>query len=518
MAIAIILAGGCISTPTQTALLPIIIAVDGTKMTVDVPPGSSVQQALDAAGITLDALDKVQPSAGTALVDLTIVTVTRVREEFETRDVVIPFDHQTVRNEALPEGQTMLIQPGENGKRQDTFRHVYEDDQPVAETLFKSQIMQEARPEIVMIGVRAPFSSVPIQGRIVYLTSGNAWVMEGATGNRRPLVNTADLDGHVLNLSSDGKWLLFTRKVKNSEPNTINSLWLARTDTNKEEILDLHITNVIHAAGFIPGKELTFTFSTVEPRATAPGWQSNNDLQLLRIDDSGQITGRKEIIPVNSGGVFGWWGTRYVWSPDGERLAYARPDSVGLVNPDSGETTELMPITPLQTRGDWAWVPAIGWSPDHRVLFITNHNQDPAASSPEQSQRFNVSALVPREGLAVEIVPETGMFAYPVPSPMIDESNYLVAYLQAAFPNQSETSRAKIMVMDRDGSNRRQVFPAEGSQLAEPQQVFWSPAPADNIPQRLAVLYQGNIWFVDPKDGSSQQITGDSLVSMLAWR
>jgi hypothetical protein len=110
------------------------------------------------------------------------------------------------------------------------------------------------------------------------------------------------------------------------------------------------------------------------------------------------------------------------------------------------------------------------------------------------------------------------MFAYPVPSPLVDETNYLVTYLQAAFPSQSETSRAKVMVMDRDGSNRRQIFPAEGSQLVEPQQVFWSPPPADNIPLRLAVLYQGNIWFVDPKDGSAQQITGDSLVSMLAWK
>lgn len=518
LATVVILEVGCVSTPTQSPLLPIVINVDGTKTSVDILPGSTVQQALNSVGIVMDPLDKVQPSAGTALVDITLITVTRVREEFETRDVIIPFDHQTVRNEALPEGQTMLIQPGENGNRQDTYRRIFEDNQQVAETLFKSQIIQEPHPEIVMIGVRAPFSSIPIQGRLVYLTSGNAWVMEGATGNRRPLVNSADLDGHVLSLSSNGKWLLFTRKMKNSPPNIINSLWLARTDTKTEELFDLHITNVIHAAGFIPGKELTFTFSTVESRATAPGWQSNNDLQLLRIDDSGQITGRKEIVSVNAGGVFGWWGTRYSWSPDGERLAYARPDSVGLVNPDTGETTELLQITPLQTRGDWAWVPAIGWSPDHRALFITNHNQDPAASAPEQSQRFNVSALVPREGLAVEVVPETGMFAYPVPSPLIDGTNYMVAYLQAAFPGQSETSRAKIMVMDRDGSNRRQIFPAEGSQLAEPQQVVWSPSPEDSIPLRVAVLYQGNIWFVDPKDGSSQQITGDSLVSMLAWR
>lgn len=495
-----------------------VITVDGAQLTIDIPPGSTVQFALDSAGVTVDPLDKVQPPIGTALTELTLITVIRVREEFDTRDVTIPFDHQTVRNEALPEGQTKLIQPGENGTRQDTYRKVFEDNQQTSETLFKSQIIQEPKPEIVMIGVRAPFSSVPIQGRIVYLTSGNAWIMEGATGNRRPVVNTADLDGHVVSLSSNGKWLLFTRNLKNSPPNTINSLWLARTDTKTEELIDLRITNVIHAAGFIPGRELTFTFSTVEPRTTPPGWQSNNDLQLIRIDDSGQITGRKEIVPVNSGGVFGWWGTRYVWSSDGERLAYSRPDSIGLVNPDSGEITELMQITPLQTRGDWAWVPGLDWSPDHRSLYFTNHNQDSAASTPEQSQRFNVSALVPSLGLALEVVPETGMFAYPTPSPWMNEENYFVAYLQAAFPGQSETSRTKVIIMDRDGSNRRQVFPPEGSQLAEPQQATWSPAPEGNLSLRLAVLYQGNIWFIDPSDGSSQQITGDSLVSMLTWR
>lgn len=510
--------GGCAVEPTRTTLIPVVIKVDGKDLTVDVPPGSSVQTALDMSGVTMDPLDRVNPSAGTALAEVTLIKVTRVREEFDTRDITIAFEHQTVRNEALPEGQTMLIQPGENGQRQDTYRKVYEDDQQTAETLFKSQVIKEARPEIVMIGVRAPFSSVSIQGRIIYLSSGNIWIMEGATGNRRLVVTTADADGHVLSLSNDGKWVLFTRKIKDSEPNIINSLWLARTDVKAETLVNLHVNNVINAAGFIPGKDVTFTYSTVESRTTAPGWQSNNDLQLLRIDSGGQIIGGKEIVAVNSGGVFGWWGTRYVWSQDGERLAYARPDSIGLVDPDNGETTELMRITPLQTRGDWAWVPAIGWSPDHRTLFFTNHNQDPAASTPEQSQRFNISALVPRQGLALEVVPETGMFAYPSPSPWLDEANYLVAYLQAAFPSQSETSRTRLMIMDRDGSNRRQVFPTEGSQPMDPQQLIWSPPAEDNLPQRIALLYQGNIWFVDPNTGLSQQITGDGLVSMLAWR
>jgi resuscitation-promoting factor RpfB len=515
---AAVLLGGCTATPTQISILSVVINVDGRQVPVDVPPGSSVKTALDAAGVTMNELDKVNPPAGTALTDVTLITVTRVREENDTRSVVVPFEHQTIRNESLPEGQTMLIQPGENGEREDTYRKVFEDNQQTAETLVKSTEIKAARPEIVMIGVRAPFSSIAIQGHLIYLSSGNIWTMEGATGNRKPVVTTADADGHVLSLSNDGKWILFTRKLKDSEPNIINSLWLARTDVKEEALINLHVNNVINAAGFIPGKDVTFTYSTVESRTTAPGWQSNNDLQLLRIDDGGHIVGSKEIVTVNSGGVFGWWGTRYVWSPDGERLAYARPDSVGLIDPDSGQTTELMTVTPFQTSGDWAWVPAIGWAPNHLSLYFTNHNQDPAVSTQEQSQRFNVSALVPKEGLKLEIVPDTGMFAYPIPSPWLDQSNFLIAYLQAAFPDQSETSRARLMVMDRDGSNRRVIFPAEGSQPIEPQQVSWSPAPEENIPLRIALIYQGNIWFVDPYSGTAQQITGDGLVSMLAWR
>ena len=498
--------------------MSVVIRVDGTQVPVDIPPGSSVKTALDTAGITMNELDKVNPPAGNALTDVTLITVTRVREENDTRTVIVPFEHQTVRNESLPEGQTMLIQPGENGEREDTYRKVFEDEQQTSETLVKSTEIKPARPEIIMIGVRAPFSSIPIQGHLIYLSSGNIWMMEGATGNRKPVVTTSDADGHVLSISNDGKWILFTRKLKDSEPNIINSLWLSRTDKKEDPLIDLHVNNVINAAGFIPGKDVTFTYSTVESRTAAPGWQSNNDLQLLRIDDGGNIVGSKEIVAINSGGSLGWWGTRYVWSPDGERLAYARPDSIGLIDPDSGLTSELMSITPFQTTGTWAWVPAIGWSPDHLSLFITNHNQDPAVSNQEQSQRFNVSVLVPKEGVKLEVVPDSGMFAYPVASPWMDESNFLVAYLQAAFPDQSETSRTRLMVMDRDGSNRRVIFPAEGSQPIEPQQVNWSPAPEDNIPLRIAVIYQGNIWFVDPFTGNSQQITGDGLVSMLAWR
>lgn len=65
------------------------------------------------------------------------------------------------------------------------------------------------------------------------------------------------------------------------------------------------------------------------------------------------------------------------------------------------------------------------------------------------------------------------MFAYPVASPFLDGDHYEVAYLQAVFPEQSDTSPYKLVIIDQDGSNRRAIFPAEGTTGLEPQQILW---------------------------------------------
>ncbi len=94
---------------------------------------------------------------------------------------------------------------------------------------------------------------------------------------------------------------------------------------------------------------------------------------------------------------------------------------------------------------------------------------------------------------------QVGMFAYPVTSPSQElhtgEKAYQVAYLQALFPVQSDTSRYRLMVMDRDGSNRRSLFPSEGMVGIEPQRVVWSPKPSSDGSFLIAFLYQNNIWL-----------------------
>lgn len=524
------LLAGCTPPQVTQALIQVSITADGKEYQVQLPAGSTAQEALTQAGVVLTELDRTEPALYTVLSGGSNVRVVRVREEFYVEQVVIAFDNQTVLNESLPAGETRLSQPGTNGLQEITYRRVFEDDVIVSTSVVKTVTLQEAVPEILMVGSQTPFASLTIPGRITYLVAGNAWMMEGTTSNRRPVVTTGDLDGRVFSLSADGKWLVYTRS--SMEENEINNLWAVKIDEPTPLIVDLQVSDVIHFAGWSPRLN-ALAYSTVEPRPTAPGWQANNDLYMVNISQSGGLGEKALQLEANSGGVYGWWGMDFAWGLDGLQLAYTRPDGVGLLDIRLDEVRSLMEIVPFQTGSDWAWVPGIGWGPDGKVLYTVEHVVKAGVASPEESPYFDLVAIPLDGGAPVSLVPEVGMFAYPSPSPMLPveispeteenpavvENAYQVAYLQAIFATESSTSRYRLCVMDRDGSNQATLFPDEGSAGLDPQQVVWSPAPVGD-PGRLmiAVIYQGNIWLVSPQDGTAQQVTGDGLAARVDWR
>ena len=525
--IALGLLSACQTKAVSPAGVKIEILADGDTKVVEVPPGTSVQQALDQAGIILGDLDRVDPPMHIALQKAGTIRVVRVREEYEVVQEVIPFQHQTVRNESLPLESEMYLQRGENGLQEITYRRVYDDGELVSEgTIVKRTIVKEPVPEIVMIGIQSPFYPVSVPGKLIYIRDGNAWIIEENTANRRALITTGDLDGRVLSLSPDGNWLLFSRK--GADENEINGLWVLNLADQEAKLLDLKVPNVVHFADWLPGSNSQVIFSTVEPRPAAPGWQANNDLRSLRFSPNGWTTDwtGEPLVDANTGGVYGWWGTSFAWSPDGEKLAFTRPDTVGIVNLDDGSLEPKLGITPLQTRGDWAWVPGITWSPDGKMLFTVEHVAPPGAPSPEESPDFAITALTSEDAQAVQLVSPAGMFAYPLASPLqkdaSGETGYQVAFLQAIFPTQSDTSRYRLAVMDSDGSNRKMLYPPESQAGGlEPSGSWgaWSPGPLpDNDHYSLAIIDQGNLWLVDSQTGEAQQVTGDGLTTRVIWK
>jgi hypothetical protein len=517
----------CSVTPAASQEITVHITADGQQISLRLPPASTVQQALEAASLKMGTLDRTEPPVYTVLTDGSGIRLIRVTESFEIKQEVIPFERQTLRNESLPKDQEIYLQKGQNGLQELTYRHVYEDGvETSAATIVKRVTLQQPVPEIVMVGIQAPFVPFSLPGKLVYLRDGNAWLIEESTANRRAVVTSGDLDGRVLSLSDDGTWLLFTRKSQDGSQ--INELWAIDLSAQDSKPIDLGVRNVVHFADWVPGSHEKVVFSTVEPRTQAPGWQANNDLYALSFSPSGWVSKWKDkpVLEANSGGVYGWWGTDFAWAPNGSELAFSRPDGIGLLDFKTGELNKLWDIVPLQTRGDWAWVPGISWGPDGTALYTVNHVPPPGASAPEESPDFDLSAFPLSEKRPLSLVSQSGMFAYPLVSPQQDlpsgEKAYQVAFLQAIFPSQSDTSRYRLMVMDRDGSNQRELFPGqERSGGLEPQINWgaWSPAPMpDSGDDAIALIYQGNLWVVDSVSGQAQQITGDGLTSRAVWK
>jgi hypothetical protein len=513
----------CAGPQTTAGEIAITIDVDGSRQTFSIPSGSTVQQALDDAGVELGELDHVSPPGYTVLTAGSTVSITRASERFEIETVVLPFERQTIRNEALPEGETRLLQPGENGEQENTYRIIEEGGQEVSRTRVKEVVTKEPVPEIVMVGAQAAYTPVPIEGTLAYVSGGNAWVIQGGTANRQPLVVTGDLDGRVFKLSPDGRWLLFTRHTEADE-GEINSLWVISTAQRDASPISLRVGNIVHFADWSPlspeGGRYSIAFSTVEPRSAAPGWQANNDLQRITLNGSGRVINRETLIPENAGGQYGWWGTSYSWSPSGTMLAYARADSVGLIDLQEPGFEPLSSFAPLQTLGDWAWVPGIAWGESGDTLYLVAHGAPLGIESPTASPVFNLAALSTDGRLDLTLVERTGMFANPTVSPPSESASgevaYQVSFLQASAPLESEDSFYRISIIDRDGSNRRAIFPAEGDPGLSPGDlgtIAWSPS-AD----RLATLYRGDLWLVDVATGIGQRITGDGQTTAYDWK
>jgi hypothetical protein len=158
---------------------------------------------------------------------------------------------------------------------------------------------------------------------------------------------------------------------------------------------------------------------------------------------------------------------------------------------------------------------------DGVTFYVVTHAPASGLVSAEESPYFDLNAISLSYSANVLLSTNTGMFAYPTVSPLLEtgfERGYQIAFLEAVFPEQSGTSRYSLVVMDRDGSNRQVLFPDEGLPGLEPQTPAWAPQPTAEGASLLAVLYQGNLWMIDTGSSQAYQITGDGLMDKVDWK
>jgi Tol biopolymer transport system component len=260
-------------------------------------------------------------------------------------------------------------------------------------------------------------------------------------------------------------------------------------------------------AHWVPELDDTISYSTAEPSDTAPGWRAYNDLWVMRIDSqTGEALRIEEVVEASSFGLYSWWGTNFNWSPNGRSLAWVRADSLGLVDIETGEFNTLIEYPVFNTRQSWSWRATVSWSANNDLIATTIHV--PVGNyPPETSPAFSAAVVAVDGSFDTPIAENSGIWS----SPQFSADH--IAYLKARDPFNSINGEYDLMLADRDGSNVRRLFPEQSQQPGLTDQTFaWGP---DG--NRIAFIYQGNLWVVEIETGASHQLTLDGGASQPVW-
>ncbi len=490
--------------------------------------GATVAEALAEAGVSLNPADLVEPPPAAPLPAgstrfPTVITVVRVTETTEIIPESVPFKRQIVRSaEMSPDDPARIVQTGQAGLQEVTVRIVYHDGLEAERWPTAVKVVEPPRDEIVMIGVAAAQSAMRFAGRLAYIDSGRAVVLEGATDAPRQLAVEGQLDGRVFQLSPNGDYLLYT--IAGDAPaggeSFRNALWVISTAEGATGQA-LQIENVLWAGWNPAAAPPRIAYTTARSVSLPPGWEANNNLWLLDLTFDGNQPAPFRVVETYPA-AYSWWGGQYAWAPAGDRLAYAFADEVGLLDLSGiapglavaePARTILHEFTEFDTGADWAWLPALSWSADGRYLAFTAH----AGDDPQSGERFDLWLADTTTGATTLLVEGAGIWSLAQWSPVAALPALQLASLRANDPaNDPGAAPASdggysLWLADSDGGNAARVFPPEGENslfARSAQSLVWGPE-ADKI----AFIFDDALHILDVATGDLFRAGADDGVS-----
>ncbi len=462
--------------------------IDGTDRPL-YSTAPTVRALLDALSVEVQGTGTVEPPLWTPLSAGLHITVTRSWDAFEYLPIA-PVQH-TVRDEFLLPSASRVITPGQPGAEQLTWRETWDGPNLVGRELTSRVVVTPAVDAWRVQGTRGTLPTTAFSGTIAYSANGDAWLTRRDNTVRRQLTDDGGLDGRVLALSPDGHTLLYTRMPEDGSPH-LNELWTLDTVVLNAQPVDTGLRGVLRAAWAPSG--VAFSFSSATATGGPPGWRALNDLHVV----SWPALESTQLLAPSSALLYAWWGEAWAWAPDGQRLAYARADAVGLLDLTDGRRRTLHRFAPAPVERGRVWLPRLAWSPDGNSLLASTHLALGEAS------RYDLLLLDADTSGARTLYPDAGRDAAFAWSPSGNE-----VALRLALP---------------DGSTRIVVIALGAAEALAPPRILGTCTAASGPllwlehDHALLTLCAGDIYLFGPTRGSAAALTASGLVSDIVWR
>lgn len=194
-----------ISTPLNTVLdtnalnvvnikraVSVNLTVDGELKKV-MSYRDTVEEVIKDNGITMGSLDRYEGVAPFDAVKKDMdIRVIRIKEEILAEKEEIPFAVVEQPNKTMNDGETKVVNPGENGIREKYFKITYEDGKPVSRTFVNEKVSKLPIDKIIQFGTVMNFHNS--RGELVRYTK----VLKGmrATAYTSSFADTGKNPGH----------------------------------------------------------------------------------------------------------------------------------------------------------------------------------------------------------------------------------------------------------------------------------------------------------------------------------
>jgi uncharacterized protein YabE (DUF348 family)/3D (Asp-Asp-Asp) domain-containing protein len=186
---------------------PVQVMTDGEIIEV-YTVAADVKDVLQAAGITLGPLDKIEPSLGETLTSESKIKIVRVERILEETEHKLPFETVKQEDKNLLKGKEKVVQEGQEGVLVKRVEKVYEDGVLVSEQVVGREVEEESLAKIVAVGTKAKPKPKPkpISNAVAVLSSETQEItLDGITIGVKGVLKNVTLTAYSAGFASTGK-------------------------------------------------------------------------------------------------------------------------------------------------------------------------------------------------------------------------------------------------------------------------------------------------------------------------